>query len=122
MNIYDKAHELARALKQAQEYQALVIAQEKLRGDNAAFKMFVDYRRKEIAYQTTIMSGKEMDEAELKTLERLVEIISANSLVRDYMQAEARFGTIYGDVQRIINEAVKELGAMYTQDQEGGNI
>lgn len=122
MNIYDKAHELARALKNSEEYLSVLTAQKKLTADPAAYKMFLDYRRKEIAYQTAMMSGQTLDDSEMKNLERLAEIIGLNSAVREYIQAEARFGTIFGDIQRIIGDSVKELSAMYAQgEEEGGN-
>jgi len=121
VHVYDKAHELARALKSSEEYLKLLAAQEKLSADQAALKMFLDYRRKEIAYQTAMMSGQKPDDSEIKSLERLAEIVGLNSAVRDYIQAEARFGVIFGDVQRIIGDSVKELSSMYTQDEEGGN-
>lgn len=122
MNIYDKAHELARAFKNSEEYLNLLAAQGKLTADPAAYKMFLDYRRKEIAYQTAMMSGQTLDDSEMKNLERLAQIIGLNSAVRDYIQAEARFGVIFGDIQRIIGDSVKELSSMYAQDEkEGGN-
>ena len=122
MNIYDKAHELARAFKTSEEYLNLMAAQRKLMADPSANKMFLDYRRKEIAYQTAMMAGQTPDDSELKTLENLAQIIGLNSSVREYIQAEARFGVIFGDIQRIIGDSVKELSSMYTQDQEeGGN-
>jgi len=122
VNIYDKAHELARVFKKSEEYRNLLAAQVRLSADSAAYKMFLDYRRKEIAYQTAMMSGQTPDDSELKNLERLAQIIGLNSAVRDYIQAEARLGVIFSDIQRIIGDSIKELSSMYTQDEEeGGN-
>lgn len=122
MLVHDKAHELARALRSAPEYQALLSAQGKLSGDTQSLLMFKDYRKKEIAYQTALMSGRQVDEAEVNSLQKLAEIINLNSLVRDYVQAEARFGVIFADVQRIVGDAVKEVSALYKQDEmEGGS-
>lgn len=127
MLVHNKAHELARALRSAPEYQALLTAQGKLTSDIQSLEMFKDYRKKEIAFQTAIMSGRQVDEAEKQSLQKLAEIINLNSLVRDYLQAEARFGVIFSDVQRIIGDAVKEVGALYKEDEgiaegtEGGS-
>lgn len=120
MNIYDKAHDLSRTLKGTAEYVALLSAQEKLKAEPAAFKMFLDYRRKEIVYQGAVMSGQQPPDEDLKTLEQLSQIISLNTVVRDYIQAEARFGVVFGDIQRILSEAVKELSSMYQDEEEGG--
>ncbi|MBT9175893.1 MAG: hypothetical protein DDT20_00195 [Firmicutes bacterium] len=122
MLVHDKAHELARALRSSPEYQALLTAQGKLSSDTQSLVMFKDYRKKEIAYQTALMSGQQVDEAEMKSLQKLAEIINLNSLVRDYIQAEARFGIIFADVQRIVGDAVKEVSALYKEEEtEGGS-
>jgi len=120
--VHDKAHELARALRSAPEYQALLTAQGRLMSETQSLEMFKDYRKKEIAFQTAIMSGRQVDEAEMKSLQKLAEIVNLNSHVRDYMQAEARFGVIFSDVQRIIGDAVKEVSSLYKEEEgEGGS-
>jgi len=120
--VHDKAHELARALRQAPEFQALLAAQVKLNADALSHKMFRDYRQKEIAYQTAVMAGQSPNEAEVQSLQKLAEIVNLNSLVREYIQAEARFGVIFADVQRIMGDAVKEISALYKEDEgEGGS-
>lgn len=122
MLVHDKAHELARALRQAPEFQALLAAQGKLNADALSHKMFRDYRQKEIAYQTAVMAGQSPNEAEVQSLQKLAEIVNLNSLVREYIQAEARFGVIFADVQRIMGDAVKEISALYKEDEgEGGS-
>lgn len=122
MLVHDKAHELARALRSAPEYQALLTAQGRLMSETQSLEMFKDYRKKEIAFQTVIMSGRQVDEAEMKSLQKLAEIVNLNSHVRDYMQAEARFGVIFSDLQRIIGDAVKEVSSLYKEEEgEGGS-
>jgi len=121
MLIHDKAHELARALRATPEFHALNQWQAKLKADQPAYKMFVDYRRKEIAYQAQLMSGKEPDVEQFKAMQRLSEIVGLNSIVREYLQAEAKFATIYNDIQRIIGDSIEEISSIYTEEQEGGN-
>lgn len=121
MLIHDKAHELARALRATPEFHALNQWQSKLKADQAAYKMFVDYRSKEIAYQTQLMSGKEPDAEQTKSMQRLSEIVGLNSIAREYLQAEAKFATIYNDIQRIIGDSIEEISSIYTEEQEGGN-
>jgi len=121
MLIHDKAHELARALRGTPEFNSLRQWQSKLKEDQPAYKMFVDYRRKEIAYQTQLMSGKEPDAEGGKAMQRLAEIVGLNSIVREYLQAEAKFATIYNDIQRIIGDSIEEISSIYTEEQEGGN-
>ncbi|MBS3937258.1 MAG: YlbF family regulator [Peptococcaceae bacterium] len=121
MLVHDKAHELARVLKTTPEFQTLKQLQTKLKDDTSAYKMFLDYRRKEIAYQAQLMSGQEPDPEQGQSLQKLSGIVNLNSVVREYIQAEARFGTIYNDIQRIIGDAIEEVSSIYTDEQEGGN-
>jgi len=121
MLIHDKAHELARVLKATPEFQTLSQLQIKLKEDNSAYKMFLDYRRKEIAYQAQLMSDSKPDPEQGRLLQKLSEIVNQNSIVREYIQAEARFGTIYNDIQRIIGDAIEQISSIYTEEQEGGS-
>ena len=122
MLIHDKAHELVRALRQSPEYKDLLAAADRLRQDPATLKMFLDFRRTELEYDTKIMTGAEADPAEIESLNKRREIVILNSLIREYVEKEMRFGTIFSDVQRIINGAVQEVASIYAEmgNEEGG--
>jgi cell fate (sporulation/competence/biofilm development) regulator YlbF (YheA/YmcA/DUF963 family) len=123
MLVHDKAHELVRALKQAPEYGELNASRAKLQQDQAAYKMFLDFRRKELQYEALKLSGQNVPEGLEAALPKLREIVYLNSLIRDYLQAEARFGTIFNDIQRIIGDSLKEVTEIYSEltEEEGGN-
>jgi cell fate (sporulation/competence/biofilm development) regulator YlbF (YheA/YmcA/DUF963 family) len=120
--IHDKAHELVRALRQSPEYKDLLAAADRLRQDPATLKMFLDFRRTELEYDTKIMTGAEADPAEIESINKRREIVFLNSLIREYVEKEMRFGTIFSDVQRIINGAVQEVASIYAEmgNEEGG--
>lgn len=122
--VHDKAHELVRALRQSPEYKSLIVAGERLKGDPAALKMFIDYRKKEVELQARLMGGEEESNSELEALAKRREIVFLNSLVREYAACEVRFGAVFGDVQRIIGDALQEIGAIYeeAEPEEGGQL
>ena len=122
MLIHDKAHELVRALRQSPDYKDLMAAAEQLRRDPATLKMFLDFRRTELEYDALIMSGAEADPAAIEAINKRREIVFLNSLIRDYVEKEMRFGTIFSDVQRILNGAVQEVASIYAEmtNEEGG--
>lgn len=107
VNIYDHAHSLARALKESQEYRALAAAREKIKGKSAVENMIKDYHSKQMELQSLQMQGKEPSEAQKAAFEQLAGIIQNSVDARDYLIAEARFGTILQDVYKIIGEAVE---------------
>ncbi|MDN5311828.1 hypothetical protein DXT63_12745 [Thermoanaerobacteraceae bacterium SP2] len=105
MNVYDLAHELARALSQCPEYREFSRAKEELEKDPQAKNMLKDLRTKQLEVEALRLSGKPVDEA-VKNLENLYNIVSYNSLLRQYMEAEARFAVLMADIQGIIAKAV----------------
>ncbi|HHY04706.1 MAG TPA: hypothetical protein GX534_05935 [Thermoanaerobacterales bacterium] len=106
MNVYDIAHQLARALCATPEYKEFKKNVENLQKDSSAKEMLSDFRSRQLEIQALKLSGKPIDE-ELKKLENLYNIISCNTLLKSYLEAEMRFATIFEDVQKIIGDAIE---------------
>lgn len=106
MNIYDKAHELARALKDSPEVKELREAGKKIEGSDLGKKMIEDFRKIQIeAYTEQMKTGKMSAELTGK-LQSLSSVISMNPDAARYLQAEQRFAVIWEDIMKILNEAV----------------
>jgi cell fate (sporulation/competence/biofilm development) regulator YlbF (YheA/YmcA/DUF963 family) len=105
MSVYDKAHDLARALSTSKEYMDFNKALEHLKADAKAFEMLQDFRKKQLEAQAAELQGLDV-KAQLETLQNLYAVISYNSLIREFLEAEARFVTMMADVQKIISKAV----------------
>lgn len=106
VNVYDYAHNLARALKDAPEYKQFQTARNRLKGRSAAEQMVADIHKKQLELQTLIMQGKEPSKEQKEALERLYAVVQGDSDVREYLMAEQRFSVILNDVYRILGEAV----------------
>lgn len=109
MNTYDKAHDLARSVRESQEYQALLDQKRRVDQDPAAKKMLDDYRHRQWELETRRLMGEEIVEADLEQMNKLHEAVQTHPLLRDYLQAEYRFSVLYSDIHRILGEAVKEV-------------
>ena len=109
MNPYDKAHELARALRESQEFQALAEQKRRVDTDPAAKKMLDDFRHRQWELETRRIMGEEITESDLEQVKRLQEVITMNTLAREYLEAEYRFGVVYSDIHKILGNAVKEV-------------
>lgn len=105
MNPYDAAHNLAKSLSESTEFKQFKRAKDELEKDSKAKEMFSDFRKKQFEVQTLKLSGKPA-EAASKDLKNLFEIISYNTIVTDFLEAEHRFATLMYDIQNIISKAI----------------
>lgn len=109
MNPYDKAHELARALRESHEYQTLLDRKRTVDADPAAKKMLDDFRRHQWELETRRIMGEGVTDDELQQINQMQEAIHMHALLREYVEAEYRFGVIYSDVHKILGDAVREV-------------
>lgn len=104
MNIHDKAHELAKALKSSGEYRAVLAARDAAGADADARKMVQDFLRKKMEIEYDAMAGKGEDKAKTEKLQQLYQLVSLNGKAKEYLEAYLRFQLIMGDVSKIIGE------------------
>jgi len=104
--IYDKAHELARAIKSSQEYRQFAEAKEKVGQNPENIKILQDFHLKQLEIQTMQMMGKEIPPEKMQEYEKMGEILSYHPSVREYLQAEFRLAQVMADIQKILAEAV----------------
>ncbi len=107
VNVHDYAHSLARALRDSPEHKALATARQRVKGNATAEQMIKDYHNKQLEMQAEVLQGKEPSQAQQEALQRLLTIIQGSADVRDYLQAEARLGTLLNDIYKILGEAVE---------------
>lgn len=106
VNVYDYAHNLARALKESSEFRSLSNARDRLRGKPTAEQMVSDFHKKQLDLQVMMAQGKEPSKEQKEALERLYAVIQGDSDVREFLMAEQRFSIILNDVYKILGEAV----------------
>lgn len=106
MNIYDKAHELARELKSCPEVIEFRNSSEKVQSNDLSAKMIKNFREVQMqAYSEHMKNGKVSEETE-KKVQSLAAVISMNSDVASYLQAEGKFAIIWEDIIKILNDAI----------------
>ncbi|NLK00829.1 MAG: YlbF family regulator [Clostridia bacterium] len=108
MSIYDTAHELARQLSSAHEYEKFIQEKKKLKADRANSEMLDGFRRRQLEIQMAEMAGQEVDEEDQEQLEQIYNLISTNPVITEYLNAEYRFSRLISDIQKIITDAVPE--------------
>jgi len=106
MSVYDKAYELARAVKDSEEYKAYQMAKAAVEGQKIVAEMLRDYKRLQMLVEASVISGRQPDEKTAEEHRRLCEIIEMHKPVRDFLNAEHRLLTLANDIYRIVCDAL----------------
>lgn len=108
MSTYDKAHELAKALKNSDEYRSFLAAKNSVEADAQAKQMVQDFIARQMEVQYEMMSGKPEDKNKVEQLQKMYELLIVNSKAKDFVHAHMRFNQIIGDIYKIIGDSVAE--------------
>lgn len=119
MNVYDKAHELARALKESQEYKDFKSALDKIEQNQKNKEMLKDFKKKELQIQAAQLSGQQPDKEEVDKLQKLFQILCYDKDMSDYFAAEFRFNRMMADISKILSDAVPVNMSFLEDSNEG---
>jgi cell fate (sporulation/competence/biofilm development) regulator YlbF (YheA/YmcA/DUF963 family) len=108
MNVYDKAHELARALRESNELKELQLLNNQIQADADSKRMLDGFRHKQAELQQKMMSGEMPAPEEMQQMEKLYEVINMNPALRGIFDAERRLSVVMEDIHRIISEPLQE--------------
>jgi len=111
MNIYDKAHDLAKAMKESQEVQEITAAMKLVEADPDSKRMLDDFRQRQMEIQQRMMSGDMPSQEEMEKMEKSFEVLSVNLNIRRLFDAERRLSIIIEDVNKIISDSLAHLYA-----------
>ncbi|MBZ4653356.1 MAG: hypothetical protein JG781_695 [Peptococcaceae bacterium] len=104
--VYDKAHELAKALRFSPEYRQFKEAKEKISRNPESQKILEDFHKKQLEIQTMQMLGKEIPPEKMREYEKMSEILNYHPSVREFLQAEYKIAQMFADIQKILAEAL----------------
>ena len=76
MNIYDRAHELARALKESPEYQDYQRAKEIAMENETQKALIEEYKKLQFQLQISMAGGASPDPAELERLQKILDMLN----------------------------------------------
>jgi cell fate (sporulation/competence/biofilm development) regulator YlbF (YheA/YmcA/DUF963 family) len=107
MNIYDSAHQLARTIKNSNEYKEFKKHMKEVKKDKKASKLLEDLRNKQLELQRSQVLGEQIDQNKINKLEELYKIASSNPKLSYYLQSELRFMQTMEDINKILAEAVE---------------
>lgn len=105
----DLAHELARTLKESDEFKQFLKSKEKVKSDAGNHKMVREFQLKQWEIREAQMLDQEISEEKQQELERLYSLVSLNLAAREYLEAEFEVSRIVNDIQKIIGEAIQDV-------------
>lgn len=109
MYVYDEANNLAKAIKESNEYKEYKKAKDEMVA-NPEMKAKIEEFEK-IRYEVQVMAfeGKAQDEEKMKKLQEMYDMLMKEPKIKEYFDIEVRFNIMLADVNKIISESVKDL-------------
>ena len=105
MDVYESARQLAKSLKETEEYLDYMALREAAFEEPADAALLNEYKRLTFRLQSRMASGEELPHEETQRLERIAGILQLNKTTGDYLLAELRFQKLLADVFGILSEA-----------------
>ena len=102
MNPYDQAHELARALKESEEYREYQRLRETAYEEATNKALLDEYKRLQFRLQARMAAGETMPEEDFQRLQQIGAILQFNPDVSAYLMAEFRFQRMLSDIFKIL--------------------
>lgn len=109
MNFYDKIHELARSLKETNEYKEYIKLKDELKSDSATYNMIKDFKEKQTEHQIKYLNGQEVTKEEQDNMQNLYSILIQNEKARTLLECEMKINVLLADMQKIMGDAIKEI-------------
>lgn len=106
MNPYDKARELARAIKESDAYQKFMAQKELMDADPETKSMISDFQKRQYELQLKQMNGEDLSEEDSKKLQELFQILSLNNKASDYLAAEYQFGLMMQEISKTLSDII----------------
>lgn len=109
MNFYDKVHELVRNFKETEEYKKYMELKKKVKDDDALKQKIDTFRNKQMDYQKQYIDGTPMSDDAKQEMQQLYSLIIQSELGAEFFKAEIRLNVLLADMQKIINDGMKDI-------------
>lgn len=114
---YDKAYDLAKAMRESEEYTALMDAQKAVSDDETALGLIRQFLTQQMQWEYAKMAQAPEEAELLKKQEEIMPLINANPGAQDYLQAHVRWTQVANDIYRIVSEPITEGMSILEKEQ-----
>ena len=105
MNIYDKAHELARALKESEQFKIYERAKEAAMENETNRALLTEYKKLQYQLQIQLARGGNAYADDMERYQKLTALLQMSSEATAYMMAEFQLQKTLADIYKILGEA-----------------
>ncbi len=109
MNIYDTVNQLAKQIKESEEYIEYKKMKEIIKEDTELKEKLDSFERARYETQISTMQGKEPTKEQVEVLQKTYLELIQNDITKNYLEAELKFNTILSDINKILGEAVQDI-------------
>lgn len=106
MNVYEEAHNLARAIQESEEFKQYDALKKQVEADPELDKMVKDFQKKQFDMQLSQMSGGNSSPDMAQKIQELYQIVATNPVAAQFLQAEMRLGIMMNDVYKILGDVI----------------
>ena len=106
-NPYDKAHELAAAKRESDEYRLYMEAKEKAQQNPELVSALNDYQEKQFELQKKQVVGEEIGPDVMAQMQNLYQILARDPVAAEYLNAQIRFAILANDVYQVLGDVLK---------------
>lgn len=117
-NPYEQAEALVQSLQSSPEFLELKQIQDRVEKNETLYKMLNSYRSIQVEIQSLHLQGRQPSEPVEQKVEKLTKMIEGVPILKQYLEAEQKFGVIFQDIQQIVMQPVLELYRDIDPDQE----
>ncbi|UTR09215.1 MULTISPECIES: YlbF family regulator [Evansella] len=108
-NPYDKAHELASALRETEEFTTLKGLHDEVNSDEVAKRMLDNFRNVQMELQQKQMQGAQITEDEIQQAQKQFELVQQHETISKLMEAEQRMSQLIGDLNKEMTRPLEDL-------------
>lgn len=109
MNIYDTANQLAKEIRESEEYVTYKIAKEAINLNYELKEKLEEFEKARYEAQITALQTGKDDEQKLRKVQELYGQLIQNQEASKYFDAEVRFNVMIADINKIIAESIQGL-------------
>lgn len=107
MNVYDSAHQLAKSIKDSEEFKNYKRLKEEISKNESLRKMLDDFQQKQLEIQTQQLFGNDVEDDKMQQMKQLYEIIAKDPKAAEYLQMEMVLSKMMADIYGILGEVMK---------------
>lgn len=108
MEIYDKAAELAKSIRESAEYKNFQESKSNILSRLQTMEVLKEYRQRQFEVQLAHIAGEDATDDETE-IEALYELMADDPEINEYLTAEYNFTRLMQDIQNILMEGLEIL-------------